>query len=261
MARSDKDAVPAAYRWAGYMLGFSIGGFFDGILLHQVLQWHHLLAGLQGGRFADLRFQILADGLFHLAMYLIALVGFFLLWRSRGTFALWTADRLLLANALIGFGAWHILDGIASHWLLGIHRIKMDSDMPLFWDLLWFVVFGVAFVAAGWLIRPAGGTPRRRNGAAPAALVALAILTGAGAALPPNANSTVLVVFRPGLPPERAASALASTGGRLVWSDPSDQVWAVSLPDDARLLDLYRNGALLVGGSFLPAGCINWTRV
>ena len=33
------------FEWAGYSLGFGIGGFFDGILLHQVLQWHHLLSG------------------------------------------------------------------------------------------------------------------------------------------------------------------------------------------------------------------------
>ncbi len=30
--------------WAGTILGFSLGGFFDGILLHQVLQWHHLFS-------------------------------------------------------------------------------------------------------------------------------------------------------------------------------------------------------------------------
>lgn len=30
--------------WAGGCIGFSLGGFFDGILLHQVLQWHHLLS-------------------------------------------------------------------------------------------------------------------------------------------------------------------------------------------------------------------------
>ena len=29
---------------AGGVLGFSLGGFFDGILLHQVLQWHHLFS-------------------------------------------------------------------------------------------------------------------------------------------------------------------------------------------------------------------------
>lgn len=31
------------FRW-GAALGFALGGFFDGILLHQILQWHHLLS-------------------------------------------------------------------------------------------------------------------------------------------------------------------------------------------------------------------------
>ena len=26
-------------RWAAALIGFALGGFFDGILLHQVLQW------------------------------------------------------------------------------------------------------------------------------------------------------------------------------------------------------------------------------
>src|SRR5690606_10212012 len=57
---------------AAGLLGFALGGFFDGILLHQVLQWHHLLATVQGALFQDLRVQILADGLFHALMYVIA---------------------------------------------------------------------------------------------------------------------------------------------------------------------------------------------
>jgi uncharacterized membrane protein len=28
---------------AGIFLGPGLGGFFDGIILHQVLQWHHML--------------------------------------------------------------------------------------------------------------------------------------------------------------------------------------------------------------------------
>jgi len=27
---------------AGIFLGIGLGGFFDGIVLHQILQWHHL---------------------------------------------------------------------------------------------------------------------------------------------------------------------------------------------------------------------------
>ena len=28
---------------AGVLFGLGLGGFFDGIVLHQVLQWHHML--------------------------------------------------------------------------------------------------------------------------------------------------------------------------------------------------------------------------
>ena len=62
-------------RWSGYLLGFAFGGFFDGILLHQILQWHHLLSAING---QDIRFQVAADGYFHAFMYVIAAVG---LWR------------------------------------------------------------------------------------------------------------------------------------------------------------------------------------
>ena len=53
-----------------FTLGFAFGAFFDGILLHQVLQWHHLLSLVQGDLYRDIRMQILADGLFHAAAYL-----------------------------------------------------------------------------------------------------------------------------------------------------------------------------------------------
>jgi uncharacterized membrane protein len=26
------------------LLGIGLGGFFDGIVLHQILQWHHMLS-------------------------------------------------------------------------------------------------------------------------------------------------------------------------------------------------------------------------
>ena len=29
---------------AGLLLGIGLGGFVDGIVLHQILQWHHLLS-------------------------------------------------------------------------------------------------------------------------------------------------------------------------------------------------------------------------
>ncbi|RST87709.1 DUF2243 domain-containing protein [Aquibium carbonis] len=259
-AQFSPQGLSSSYRWAGYTLGFSIGGFFDGILLHQVLQWHHLLAGLEGGRFDDLRFQILADGLFHVIMYVVGGVGLWLLWRSRGEFGLPKADRLLVANALVGFGAWHMLDGVASHWVLQIHWIKMDSDVPLVWDIFWFVVFGVAFVAWGWLLKPKGPTHGTKIPVAPAAVAALALLTGTGALFPPNRlnDAATVVVFAPGITPAQAMTATIEAGGKLIWSDKNDGVWAIELPDGADRMALYRGGALLVSDTLLPVGCLNW---
>src|SRR4051794_5822367 len=86
-----------------FVLGFAFSAFFDGILLHQVLQWHHLLSLVKGEAFRDMRLQILADGLFHLASYFVAGTGMLLMWSSRRT-AL--SDRVILAWTLLGFAAW-----------------------------------------------------------------------------------------------------------------------------------------------------------
>src|SRR5690606_9610654 len=76
-------------------LGFALGGFFDGILLHQILQWHHLLSGLDGPRWRSLPVQVMADGLFHALMYVIALAGLWMLWKGRRAAALVTRQRFL----------------------------------------------------------------------------------------------------------------------------------------------------------------------
>ncbi|WP_080636702.1 DUF2243 domain-containing protein [Sinorhizobium meliloti] len=91
-----------------FALGLSIGGVFDGILLHQILQWHHLLSGI-ADRAADLRFQVMADGVFHAAMYILLLIGLGFLWRQRrdpdtSQFAAASA----MAWTFMGFGAWHL---------------------------------------------------------------------------------------------------------------------------------------------------------
>ena len=130
----------------GLILGFGLGGFFDGILLHQILQWHHLLSLVPN--VDDLRLQVLWDGLFHALMYFIVATGLWGLWRAHRRGAE-IGGVALYGALLIGSGAWHVIDGILSHWILGIHRIKIDADEPLLWDLAWFVVFGVVPLAVG----------------------------------------------------------------------------------------------------------------
>jgi len=160
---------------AGVMLGFGLGGFFDGILLHQVLQWHHLLSAVETSAVQDIRVQILADGLFHVLMYVVAAAGLWLLFRTRREFAGPGADRRLVAAALIGCGAWHVLDRVLSHWIMGLHRIRMDVDDPLVWDLVWFFVFGVGIIAAGSV----SASSRRAPGSGAARAAELRAASGA----------------------------------------------------------------------------------
>lgn len=251
---------------AAFLIGFSLGGFFDGILLHQVLQWHHLLSAVSGEAFRDIRVQILADGLFHVLMYIIVAAGLWRLWRMPRQYAGQINGGRLFAYALLGFGIWNVVDATVFHWLLGIHRIRMDVDNPLFWDLLWFFVFGVLFVGLGWWLRRRQPLDSGKNSGgfharAPAVLTAAAILGGAASALPPPGVTSYMVLFTPGTTPAQAIAALDHVDGRLMWSDPSGQLWAVDLSTGGRPAELYRHGAMLVSNSLLPVGCFNWMRI
>jgi uncharacterized membrane protein len=67
---------------AGILFGLGLGGFFDGIILHQVLQWHHMLtdAGYPATSVENLKINTLWDGLFHTATYIFVVLGLVVLW-------------------------------------------------------------------------------------------------------------------------------------------------------------------------------------
>ena len=264
---SSLTAAPAAAgarpAMAAGVLGFALGGFFDGIMLHQVLQWHHFLSLVPGEALRDIRAQILADGVFHVAVYAMTALGLWLLWRARGGIAA-SDGRRLFGAALLGFGVWQLTDVVVFHWLVGIHRIRVDVPNPLLWDVGWLAVIGLPPLLAGlWLRRSASeGGGGGGHGRAAAAMLALSVLGAAPwASLPPPDSTTAVVLFRPGLGLEGAFAAVAAAEGRVVWADASGELLAVRLGPEASAWRLYRHGALLVGTSGPAAGCLAWMRV
>jgi uncharacterized membrane protein len=249
---------------AGGILGVALGGFFDGILLHQILQWHHFLSLVPGEALRDLKNQIIADGAFHVLMYLVATLGLWLLWRARAGLSEVGAGRRLLGSVLLGFGVWQFIDVVVFHWIVGIHRIRVDVPEPLPWDIGWMVVFGLPAVLAGlWVYRRAGrgGPPAVGRGSAVAASVALLVLAaGPIAALPPPGVTATAVLFRPGIGAAEAFAAVAAIDGRVLWADPSGELLAIEPSPGISPRRLYQHGALLVGTSALVAGCLAWSR-
>jgi uncharacterized membrane protein len=225
-----------------FILGIAFSAFFDGILLHQVLQWHHLLSLAQGEFFRDVRVQILADGLFHVASYFLAASGLLLLWQGRRTAP---ADRIILAWAVLGFAAWQFADIILVHWVVGLHRTRIGVPAPLLWDIGWLVAFGMVPLVAGlWLLRnPSRGGDR--IGRSSQLMVGLAVVfAGAISALPLGGAATA-VVFKDGMNPAESFVAVASAGARVIWSAPRGEIMIVDLPTPTGVI-LYARGALVV---------------
>jgi uncharacterized membrane protein len=141
---------------AGILLGLGLGGFFDGIVLHQILQWHHMLtsAGYPATSVGNLEVNTLWDGLFHATAYLLTVIGLFLLWRSlRRTTVVWST-RLLIGCLLVGWGLFNLVEGIIDHHLLGIHHVR-EGPNQLAWDL-GFLAWGALMLVGGWLLMRAG---------------------------------------------------------------------------------------------------------
>ncbi len=150
-------------RNAGILLGLGLGGFFDGIVLHQLLQWHHLVSSVEDfspTTVAGLKVNTLADGQFHAATYVFTVAGVVLLWR--GLRAGETAtSRQLVGLFLLGWGVFNVVEGIIDHLLLGIHHVNetVPREQWIWWDL-GFLLWGAVMIAAGWWLWRGGVAPR-----------------------------------------------------------------------------------------------------
>ncbi|MBF0307103.1 MAG: DUF2243 domain-containing protein [Alphaproteobacteria bacterium] len=132
---------------AGVVLGLALGGFFDGIVFHQVLRWHHMISAISG----DIHLNMMADGFFHAVAWVLALVGVILLWAARHELPAAGSGRALGGGMLLGAGSFNLVEGLIDHHLLGVHRVNPASDAALAWDI-GFLALGLALVLAGWAL-------------------------------------------------------------------------------------------------------------
>ncbi|HYF09730.1 MAG TPA: DUF2243 domain-containing protein [Acetobacteraceae bacterium] len=154
-----QDSAPRASRpllRAGIWIGVALAAFLDGIVLHQVLQWHHMVSSVyEPSTHAHLRINTLADGLFHVAAYVFAVVGLVQLWRARQAFGAERWARGFVGAVLVGAGAFNLVEGVVNHHILGIHHVREGSPNRLAWDL-GFMAISAAILGLGlWMRRTA----------------------------------------------------------------------------------------------------------
>jgi uncharacterized membrane protein len=139
----------------GILLGVGLGGFVDGIVLHQILQWHHMLSQTEQyppTSLSNLQVNTVADGVFHASTWLFVVAGLWWLWKAVNEGGWRWTWQTLLGWMLTGWGIFNLVEGIVDHHLLGIHHVRPAAPNPILWDA-GFLIFGAILIALGWALR------------------------------------------------------------------------------------------------------------
>jgi uncharacterized membrane protein len=146
-------------------MGIGFGGFVDGIMLHQILGWHHVLSSRPE---VDPRNGEVADGAFHALCWLVLLSGVVWLYarlRQPPVAAAWPrldqgprSWRALVGPMVMGWGLFNVVEGLVAHHLLGLHHVRPGPGQ-LGWDLA-FLALGLALTATGYMVARSVTTDR-----------------------------------------------------------------------------------------------------
>lgn len=151
-AYTARTSLPATRR-AGITLGVGLGGFVDGILLHQLLQWHNMgSAVLPPITMEAMRQNMVWDGLFHALTWILTLIGVYLLLNDARRGAPVPSSRAFAGQLLFGWGAFNLVEGLIDHHILDLHHVR---DLPVHvpaYDWAFIGIGGLGFILLGWVI-------------------------------------------------------------------------------------------------------------
>ena len=140
-------------RRAGITLGIGLGGFVDGISLHQIAQWHNMgSAVLPPDTLEAMKRNMVWDGLFHAAVWLVTLVGVYLLLADARRGGPLPSPRAFTGQLLLGWGLFNLVEGIVDHHVLNLHHVRdLPVHVPLY-DWLFLLLGGVGLILLGWAL-------------------------------------------------------------------------------------------------------------
>ena len=140
----------------GVLLGLGFGGFVDGIVLHQILQWHNMLsAQLPPTTMEAMRVNMAFDGYFDAFNWVVCFAGVWALWAAGRRGAL-PGGRRLTGQLVLGWGLFNLVEGVVDHHLLQLHHVvDLPAHVPVM-DWIFLGVGGVLFVVLGGLLARRG---------------------------------------------------------------------------------------------------------
>jgi uncharacterized membrane protein len=140
---------------AATLLGIGMGGFVDGILFHQILQWHQMLATwIPPVDLVSAKVNMVWDGLFHAFTWVTTMTGIVLLWRVGKMPDVPHSSRIFAGSMALGWGSFNLVEGVIDHQILGVHHVHPGAGQAA-WDVA-FLVFGAVLAGGGWALIHSG---------------------------------------------------------------------------------------------------------
>lgn len=152
---------------AATLLGAGLGGFFDGIVFHQILQWHNMLSSVVAPVDVEsIKYNMVWDGVFHALTWLMVVIGLALLWRAGQSPEVPWSSRTFVGSLALGWGLFNVVEGVIDHHVLRLHHLHPGTNQ-MAWDV-GFLAVGAGLIIAGWALIQSGridvsATPRART--------------------------------------------------------------------------------------------------
>jgi uncharacterized membrane protein len=151
---NDRLLSPVPLTTASMILGIGVGGFADGIILHQILQWHEMLSNkVPTTDLVGKSVNMFWDGIFHFFCLIVVLVGIVLLWRLLKRNDVNRSGKLLAGGMLLGWGIFNLVEGIIDHHLLKLHNVMEFSANHDVANYTFLVISGVMLVIGSAMVQ------------------------------------------------------------------------------------------------------------
>ena len=137
---------------AGLAIGIGMGGFVDGILFHQILQFHNMLsARIAVDNLLGAKVNMVWDGVFHAFVWIVTAIGIWLLWKAAKRSNALLSAPVFNGSMLIGWGLFNLVEGVIDHHILNLHQVYQRMGHSV-WDYA-FLLWGAVMIAVGAVIR------------------------------------------------------------------------------------------------------------
>lgn len=136
---------------AGTVMGVGMGGFVDGIVFHQIFQFHNMLsARISTEDLIGAKTNMVWDGAFHAVVWIATAIGIAMLWNTIKRRDVVHSGLAFSGSLLLGWGIFNLVEGVIDHHILELHHVYERAGQSI-WDWV-FLASGVTFIVTGLLM-------------------------------------------------------------------------------------------------------------